>query len=305
MKQVKEDVKRQEVFISRYRNKIDEETIQIIENYLDDKKVVNRSSRTIYSYKCFLYSFFAKTGKPFRAYTHEDILNWKNKYKETRQPRTLAFALSILSGIFKWGLSEEYIDIFPMKKSWNPKLKKLTPKPLNTDDEAKFRVESENMTLRDRALARFILDTGARRSEAVSLNAKDLNIRMGNALILGKRNKWRRLHFTDECGFLLETLLGKDPQGNMPVFRNRFGGRLSDRSVHRVIKTIGVKAGIKRKIHPHIIRHTFATRLLRNGASLKNVSDALGHEELETTKIYADNELEKKRMIYFQCMGSM
>ncbi|KUO71441.1 MAG: hypothetical protein APF81_09065 [Desulfosporosinus sp. BRH_c37] len=63
------------------------------------------------------------------------------------------------------------------------------------------------------------------------------------------------------------------------------------------------KDGIKRKIHPHIIRHTFATRMLRNGASLKNVSDELGHENLVTTKIFTDTELEKKRMIYWQCMG--
>ncbi|MEK7463764.1 MAG: site-specific tyrosine recombinase/integron integrase [Patescibacteria group bacterium] len=165
---------------------------------------------------------------------------------------------------------------------------------------------SELRGLRDKAMLELFFSTGLRVSELCSL-PRDINLKLDELSVRGKGEKVRVVFISDDARDALERYLDKRDDmddalfvqiagKNEKLMKNRDSMRLTSRSVERIIKHYAVKAGISKKVTPHVIRHSFATDLLRNGADLRSVQMLLGHANINTTQIYThvtDSELKK------------
>lgn len=146
-------------------------------------------------------------------------------------------------------------------------------------------------SLRDRAILELFFSTGLRLSELCSLN-RDLDLSKDEFSIRGKGEKVRVVFLSDTAKDAIRAYLKKRADTDEPMFiqhaRNKgtSGGRLTQRSIERIVKHYAIKAGISKKVTPHVIRHSFATDLLSNGADIRSVQMMLGHANIATTQIY-------------------
>jgi site-specific recombinase XerD len=154
--------------------------------------------------------------------------------------------------------------------------------------------------LRDRTIMELLFSTGLRVSELCAL-PREINMKLDELSVRGKGDKIRVVFLSDEAKKWLKQYLDKRDDMEEALFvqisnkkNNMEASRLTTRSVERIIKHYAIKAGISKKVTPHVIRHSFATDLLRNGADLRSVQMLLGHANIGTTQIYThvtDSEL--------------
>ncbi len=140
-------------------------------------------------------------------------------------------------------------------------------------------------SLRDKAILELLFSTGLRVSELCSLN-RDVDLKKAEFSIRGKGDKIRLVFVSDTAKEALKKYLNKRGDVEEPLFINLKRGRLSPRSVERIVHFYAIKAGISKKVTPHVIRHCFATDLLQAGADLRSVQTLLGHNSITTTQIY-------------------
>lgn len=157
---------------------------------------------------------------------------------------------------------------------------------------------------RDRALLELTYSAGTRAAETVGLDHGDLDLRSGVARVRGKGRKERLVAVGSHARQALEAYLA-DPERPRPrardahaVFLNARGGRLTTRSLGRVVENALLTAGLSRRATPHTLRHSFATHLLDAGADLRSVQELLGHAHLATTQIYTHVSIERLREVY-------
>jgi len=159
---------------------------------------------------------------------------------------------------------------------------------------------------RDRAILELMYSAGTRAAETVGLDRGDLDLRRGVARVYGKGRKERMAAVGSYAAEALKTYLA-DPQRPLPargaqgaVFLNPRGGRITTRSLGRIVARRALEAGVRRRATPHTLRHSFATHLLDRGADLRAVQELLGHAHLTTTQIYTHVSIERLRTIYEQ-----
>jgi integrase/recombinase XerD len=162
--------------------------------------------------------------------------------------------------------------------------------------------------LRDRAILEVLYSTGLRVSELVHLKVSYMDMRMGCLRCIGKGDKERLVPVGRRALAAVQTylgksrplLLGKRPAGNaVPwLFINRFGNRLSRIAIWRLLTAYGRRAGIRARLSPHKLRHSFATHLLERGADLRSVQLMLGHADISTTQIYTHVMQERLKQVY-------
>ena len=188
----------------------------------------------------------------------------------------------------------------------NPKKEKNLPKFVkDIDIDKMFMIPDIRNPIGQRNLLiiRMLYATGVRVSELVNICIKDIDIKERTIRILGKGSKERIVVFGNNTREILELYLNngryKLSKGNNDyLFLNKDGNKLSDRYVRKIIDDIIFKASITMHVSPHMLRHTFATDMLNNGADLVSVKDLLGHESLNTTSIYTHVSDDKIREIY-------
>ena len=169
------------------------------------------------------------------------------------------------------------------------------PEVLTPDEQARLLAQTSG--IREQAILRLFLDTGLRASELINLKVRDIDWTTGEFIVRqGKGDKDRALALSDVDLALLKSYLGRgrsEPSGilssgNRPVFTSLDGSRpLCGRWLRKMVRRLGEKAGIAKRVHCHGFRHTLAVDLLRATNSLKTVQDCLGHENISTTTIYA------------------
>lgn len=141
-------------------------------------------------------------------------------------------------------------------------------------------------SLRDRAIFEILFSTGLRVSELVSLDRDDIDLKKSEFSVRGKGDKIRLVFLSDNAKEVLKKYLNARTDIEEPLFINVKDGRLTPRSIERIIKRCAVKVGISKKVTPHVLRHVFATDLLQGGADLRSVQILLGHSSINTTQIY-------------------
>ncbi|HEV2843533.1 MAG TPA: tyrosine recombinase XerC, partial [Thermoanaerobaculia bacterium] len=217
--------------------------------------------------------------------------------------------LSAVRSLFRFACREGILEANPAQGVKTPKAPKTLPRHLRPGEvESLIEAPSGDAPLerRDRALLEVLYAAGLRVSELVGLDWKDIDLSARVLRVMGKGSKERMVPFGRPAAEALrawlevwETARGaKDDGDGEPVFLNRFGGRLTDRSVRRVIDRWVDAASVARGVHPHTLRHTFATHLLENGADLRAIQELLGHSSLSTTQKYTHLEVERLLSVY-------
>jgi site-specific recombinase XerD len=267
------------------------ENQEVINEYLLSMKLGNRSPRTVVSSRRFLEHFFSDWSENFFDLSSDTIHKWFMEHQGHLSPVTFKNRLSILSTFYSFCVQEEYLERSPIKRRWFPRRPKSVPKYLEKKEIARVRRESEQAPLRNQAIVEFMLTSGCRVGEVHLLNIGDVDLENRTARVVGKGKKIRDVHFSEKCAILLERYLENRPSApSAPLFtslRKEKGRRLGISGLQSALQKIGKSAGLSSSLHPHRLRHTFATELLSKGAELSFISDELGHADLGTTQIYA------------------
>lgn len=218
---------------------------------------------------------------------------------------SIARKLSSIRSFYRYLLREEMISANPAAKTSSPKLDKRLPSFLTTE-EAKRLVESPDLSKpqgqRDRAILELLYASGMRVSELVSINVEQVNLDTNEIRVWGKGSRERVVLIGSPAAQAVKIYLSQGRpellggKKNNALFVNRYGGRLA---VRRIQKILGGYANIMgKKIHPHMLRHTFATHLLDGGADLRVVQELLGHAQLTSTQIYTHVTQSQARKVY-------
>ncbi len=219
--------------------------------------------------------------------------------------RSLARHLSSLRAFFRWACREGHLEKSPAKGLPAPRVPKTLPRAMTLVDTETLldSREEDSFPERERALFEFLYATGLRVSEAAGLDLEDVDFSARLARVVGKGRKERIVPFGEEAEAALRDYLparaarrrGLDGE---PLFVNARGGRLTTRSMARLLKTRLRAAGLPAAISPHALRHTFATHLLSAGADLRAIQELLGHASLSTTQKYTHLDAARLREVY-------
>ncbi len=240
------------------------------------------------------------------------IREWIAELHNGHKKTTVARKLSSLRTFFAFLMQEGRAERNPAKLVATPKIERKLPTLLSMEDAVRF-IEMPNINTdlgrRDRAILEFLYATGIRVGELVGIDLQDIDLRERMVRVMGKRRKERIVPFGEPAAeallnYLQETratFLNACPEAERDldaVFLHRRGGRLTTRSVGRMVdKYIKMFADIH-NISPHSLRHTFATHLLDNGADLRDIQELLGHARLSSTQIYTQVSIEKMIDVY-------
>jgi integrase/recombinase XerC len=218
---------------------------------------------------------------------------------------SIARRLSAIRSFYRFLMREELVAASPAATTASPRLDRRLPSFL-TVEEAKRLVESPDLSKpqgqRDRALLELLYASGLRISELVNMNVEQVNLATNEIRVWGKGAKERVVLIGVPAARALndymsrgrpELLGGKKSNA---LFVNRYGGRLPARRVQKLLEKYAM--AIDKKVHPHMLRHTFATHLLDGGADLKVVQELLGHADLSSTQIYTHVTQSRARKIY-------
>ena len=221
-------------------------------------------------------------------------------------PRSSARALSALRGFFRFLVQTEVLSADPTLNLRSPSLWQTVPHSLSSDEIETLLAAPDTSTtlgLRDRAMLETLYATGLRVSELVGLTLDRVRLDPGFVRVIGKGRNERLVPLGFSAISSIEDYLqharSKLNQRRLPqLFLNHRGGPLTRQGFWKILRGHGVRAGISSQISPHIIRHSFATHLVENGADLRSVQMMLGHASLTTTEIYTHVARERMRRLY-------
>ncbi len=266
-------------------------------DYLKVEKGLSANSVNSYAHDLSRYLSFLKKrniANPNKI-TRKDINDFLYFLRSSLSVNSIARLLSSIKSFHKFLLREKISTKDPSALIESPKLGKKIPDVLNFDEVNRLlKVPNYRRPqgVRDRAILELMYATGLRVSEIASLKMVDLNLEIGFLKCKGKASKERvvplgRIAQKFIKRYLEEVrpkLLGK--RTSLSVFLAQGGKTLSRQSIWKMIKAMVKKAGIRKKVSPHTLRHSFATHLLERGADLRSVQELLGHSSITTTQIY-------------------
>ncbi|HFQ89229.1 MAG TPA: tyrosine recombinase XerC [Desulfobulbus sp.] len=274
------------------------------------------SVHTVDSYLSDVREFYRSAGEPAdaAALTSEQVRAFVASLYGTGSAATVARKLSALRTFFRFLAREKVLDHDPLAGIANPRLARYIPTFLTVDEVFALLEEPvpgrDTFALRDRALMELMYSTGMRVSELVSCNMEDLDFTEGMVRVRGKGNRERIVPFGRAAASALETyfpqrqrlIADRVSRGHVAerraLFLNSRGSRLSARSVERLVRMYGGRAGIATVVTPHALRHSFATHLLEMGADLRVVQELLGHASLSTTQKYTHVNMDHLNRVY-------
>ena len=277
-------------------------------DFLEYLRVIKKhSENTVNSYKKDLLDFFHYNSSNIVNIDKDDVTKYMQyMYDKKISKSSISRRLSSLRMFYNYLLKKEIVDknYFSMVK--NPKKDNSLPKLVKEIDIDKmFLIPDVRNSIGQRNLLiiRMLYATGVRVSELVNISIKDIDFNERTIRILGKGSKERIVIYGNNTEEVLDLYLNsgryKLSKGNNDyLFLNKDGLKLSDRYVRKIIDDIIFKASLEMHVSPHMLRHTFATSMLNNGADLVNVKELLGHESLSTTSIYTHVSDDKIREVY-------
>lgn len=263
--------------------------------YLEHEK--NASTYTTRNYHIDLREFGLTLGKKdVTEITYLDVRSFLAHLKARSYSKaSISRKLACVRSFFKYLVRENVLKTNPAVGVATPKREKRLPKFLDTGEVTSLLEAPSKNTWeekRDKAIMETLYSSGLRVSELVDLNGDDIDFFSGLLRVRGKGKKERIVPVGQVAIGCIREYLDKKPpkdrdQGiKKPLYLNRSGGRLTDRSVRRVLLKYAKRIALNKEISPHTLRHSFATHMLDRGADLRSVQELLGHENLSTTQIY-------------------
>jgi len=221
-------------------------------------------------------------------------------------PATVGRRLSAARAFWRWLAEEGRAQVNPAAEVPNPKRGERLPERLDVEDVTAILEAPDPRKpagLRDRALLELLYGAGLRVSELTGLDLDDIDLARRTVRVLGKGRKERIVPFGRKAATALRAYLAafvdlREKTGEEALFLNLRGGRLTDRSVRRVLDRAVARAALHRGVHPHVLRHSFATHLLESGMDLRAIQELLGHSRLATTQRYTKLSLDHILEVY-------
>jgi integrase/recombinase XerD len=274
------------------------------------------SQNTILAYgrdlKRFDEFLTARKKNRIEAVDREDVVDFLSSlYRQKLDSRSVSRFLVSLRSFFKFALAEELVRLDPTENLESPKVRQSLPTYLRKDEMERL-MEAPNpatpVGLRDRAMLEVFYSSGLRVSELLNLRISDVDLRAGYVRCIGKGDKERLVPIGRKAISAVEAYLagarpkflrsGAPPQHSQSLFLAKAGRRLSRITIWKILHDYGVKLGLRGRLTPHKLRHSFATHLLEGGADLRSVQLMLGHADISTTQIYTHVVEERLKEIY-------
>ncbi|HLE16776.1 MAG TPA: tyrosine recombinase XerC, partial [Syntrophales bacterium] len=232
----------------------------------------------------------------------------RSLHREKVRKVTISRKMAAIRAFFKYLLREGRVSANPAELVHAPAPEKYIPTVLSVDEiltVLNVEFKDEPLEMRDRAIMELFYSTGIRLSELAGLNIEDINFPQRLIKIRGKGRKERIVPVGGPALSSIQSylkrrdnLLKNHPDSDSPLFLNNNGGRLTARSVARVVDRVVQRSGIGRKISPHALRHSFATHMMDAGADLRAIQELLGHESLSTTQKYTSVSISRLMEVY-------
>lgn len=286
--------------------------ITLIKNFLDYLTIEKRYSvHTTVSYRNDLNQFNlylseSYSGIEFKKVEMIHVRSYMVHLLESKLAKsTVARKVSSIKSLYKFMKKEQLISSSPIQLLETPKLDSRLPVFLKEEEVVnlfeEFKFEDSFSGKRDKMILYLFYQTGIRLSELIGI--KDVDVRNGELKVLGKRNKERIIPLSNNIQPLIDQYLNlKDELG----FKKKYffvtdnGNKLYEKFVYRKVNYYLSMVSSKHKKSPHILRHTFATHMLNNGADLNSIKEILGHENLSATQVYTHNTFQKLKSIHKQ-----
>ena len=260
-----------------------------IGQYIVDSRVNGLAARTLQNYEYNLHRFAACVQKPISDIDTADIRGYIRHLSDNRPlaVSSIQMHINILRAFFGWAVTEGVVQHNPMAKIKSLKIDKRSLRDALTQEELE-RVRDACQTYREKALIEFFVSSGCRLGEVTGLMVDDLNLHERCTVVLGKGHKLRTVYFSVRAKMLIETYL-RERKGGDALFSSMKMpfSPLKDTAIRRIVKMVGKRAGLRRNLYPHLLRHTFATNAINAGMRLVVVQHLLGHDNPNTTQIYA------------------
>lgn len=277
--------------------------------YLEVEKNYSPHTRRSYQADLLQFASFLGEGLPVEAIDHLAIRRFLAFLYGRNKRTSIGRKLASIRSFFRYLVKRGFLQHNPAELVSSPKQERFLPAFLSVDEVFAL-VESPTgntlLALRDRAILEVFYSCGLRVGELVTMDVDSVDFPLGIVRVLGKGNKERIVPIGTRAlealkGYLAEQkrLPGKPEALKAgPLFVNNRGGRLTARSVERLVEKHAEKAGLVKHVYPHALRHTFATHLLDMGADLRSVQEMLGHVSLSTTQKYTHVGLDKLMAVY-------
>ena len=284
-----------------------------VTDFLHHLREKNASPHTIKAYTGDLANFSAYAGsRDWKQIDHIAIRGFLSQlYEKGLSKTSVARSLAALRSLYRWLAQEGVVDQNPAKLVATPKLPKKLPRvptieEMNSVLDGKM-PETAAFPERDRLMLELLYGCGIRNSELTGINLQDIRLSAEAILIRGKGKKERYVPFGDSvksalAGYLpaRQALLAEIRKNSTALLINQRGGRLTTRSVGRIIKKIALSKGLSPDVHPHTLRHAFGTHMLKKGANLRAIQKLLSHERLATTQRYTQLSMKHVLQVYDQ-----
>jgi integrase/recombinase XerC len=280
-------------------------------DFLRHLREKNSSQHTIKAYTGDLANFSAYSGsRNWKQIDHIAVRGFLSQlYEKGLSKTSVARSLAAVRSLYRWLAQEGVVEQNPAKLVSTPKLPKKLPR-VPTIEEMNFVLdgkmpETAAFPERDRLMLELLYGCGIRNSELTGINIDDIRLSAEAILIRGKGKKERYVPFGDSVKSALpaylqarQTLLSETRKNSAALLINQRGGRLTTRSVGRIVKKIAVSKGLSPDVHPHTLRHAFGTHMLEEGADLRAIQELLGHERLATTQRYTQLSMKHVLQVY-------
>jgi integrase/recombinase XerC len=284
-----------------------------VQQFLRSLRERNASVHTIKAYTGDLENFATYAGpRGWRSIDHVTIRGFlSHLYEKGLGKTSVARSLAAVRSLYRWLAQEGVVEQNPAALVSTPKLAKKLPRvPTIEEMNSVFDGQMPQVAAfpeRDRIMFELLYGCGIRNSELIGINLDDIRLSSGAILIRGKGKKERYVPFGESVTAALRAYLPTRQQRlaeckkNTPALLiNHRGGRLTTRSVGRIIKKIAVAKGLSPDVHPHTLRHAFGTHMLEEGADLRAIQEMLGHERLSTTQRYTQLSMKHLLEVYDQ-----
>ncbi len=282
-----------------------------IAKFLRSLRERNASLHTLRAYTNDLARFAAYIGTDdWRVIDHVRIRGFlSHLYERGLSKTSVARSLAALRSLYRWLAQEGVVEQNPAALVATPRLPKKLPRvptieEMNTVLDGAM-PETAAFPERDSALLELLYGCGIRNSELTGINLDDIRWSGEAILIRGKGRKERYVPFGESARGALaaylparQKLLGEVKKSTPALLINQRGGRLTTRSVGRIVKRIAVAKGLSPDVHPHTLRHAFGTHMLEEGADLRAIQELLGHERLSTTQRYTQLSMKHVLKVY-------
>ena len=285
-----------------------EEQLNLFFGFLENEKKV--SANTLQSYKRDLKQFekyLQENEENYAQLTDEGIKTYIKHMQEIgKKPSTISRGLASIRSFYQYEAKNKAVKSDPTDGIQSPKIEKRVPSILTSNEVALLLDQPKNVNLkgtRDKAMLEFAYATGMRVTEIISLNVDDINLETGYATCRnGKKERTvpignMSLKALKDYMVNARNTMIKD-ENEKALFVNVNGERLTRQGFWKIIKYYKEQAHIEKDITPHVLRHSFATHLLQNGADLKSIQTMLGHSDISSTQVYMQFQDEGLKDIY-------